>query len=334
MSALEQVSKLETLLARIHSRAAEPRTVAAPAPTFAAPMPAPEPFVARAPSITPSSSPRPPRVASILPEPPPRVASIPPEAILAGQVQTTPPPSMGSEPPPTQAEMDDLDVDGDMDVEVSSETVEIDIDDPMLTDEGFPRESGSLPVAAQARAPIEESLEEHIEDLVESIPPAEPPANEVLEPAPSSSPRPIESYETAPRHTPPPESGKQVAIGSVRPEPRMSSTPPPSEGHTLMGGWREPGMPLPRGEARPGVRVPPPPPPPPPPAELISRPRPPPPPAAIPSSATPSIAAKPLTSEPTFPSFAAFAEVGVIESPASSFAPITFGDLLDASLSL
>ena len=329
MSALEQVSKLETLLARINSRAAEPRTVAAPAPAIAAPTP--EPFAARAPSITPSSSPRPPRVASILPEPPPRVASIPPEAILAGQVQTTPPPSMGSEPPPTQAEMDDMDVDGDMDVEVSSETVEIDIDDPMLTDEGFPRESGSLPIAAQARSPIEESIEEHVEDLVESIPPAEPPANEVLEPAPSSSPRPIESYETAPRHTPPPESGKQVAIGSVRPEPRMSSTPPPSEGHTLMGGWREPGMPLPRGEARPGVRFPPPPPPPPP-AELIAAP--PPPPAATPGSATGSIAAKPLTSEPTFPTFAAFAEVGVIETPAASSAPITFGDLIDASLSL
>ena len=321
MSALEQVSKLETLLARIRSRAEAPREIAA------------VPTAEMAPAVAPQLSPPPPRAASVAPEPPPRVASIPPEAILAGQVQTSPPPSMGSVPPPmseappTQAEMDAMDVDAEMDVEVSSEIVEVDIDvdEPAMADAGFPRESGALLIAEQARAPIEEPVEESVEELSESIPPAEPAANEVVEPAPSSSPRAIESYETTPRHTPPPESGKQVAAASVKPDPRMSSAPPPpSEGHTLMGGWREPGMPLRSGEARPGVRVPPPPPPPPP-ADLASAP-PPPPPA--------SIAAKALTADATVPMFPPFNEVGIIESPASSFAPATFGDLLDASLSL
>ena len=315
MSALEQVSKLETLLARIQSRAGAPRSVAAP-----------EAFAARSASVAPSLPPEPPRVASIPPEPPPRVASIPPEAILAGQLQTTPPPMMGSEPPPTQAEVDAMVLDGEMDVEVSTEMVEVDIDeDDALIDEGYPRESAVL-VADQGRAPVEETLDE--EPVAESLPPDAPPANEVIEPAPSSSPRAIDSYETTPRHTPPPESGKQVAAASVKPDPRMSSSPPPSDGHTLMGGWREPGMPLRGGEARPGVRVPPPPPPPP--AELFHSAPPPPP----PGSATPSIAAKPMTSDTTVPAFPPFTEIGIVESPASSFAPATFGDLLDASLSL
>ena len=83
------------------------------------------------------------------------------------------------------------------------------------------------------------------------------PANEIEEPAPSSSRRPIAEEvaygeQSSPRHTPPPESGKQVAVPSGHPSghssgrPSATSIPPDSlEPHTLIGGWREPGLGVP-----------------------------------------------------------------------------------------
>ena len=122
-------------------------------------------------------------------------------------------------------------------------------------------ESGAQPVGQQTMPPGE--LEEELEPLVaapleepaaelEEVVDEAPPANEIEEPSPSSSRRPIageepvaEAYseESAPRHTPPPESGKQVAAAPSNPPSRNPSMPPPSlEGHTLIGGWREPGL--------------------------------------------------------------------------------------------
>jgi hypothetical protein len=159
-----------------------------------------------------------------------------------------------SSPPPATV---DYDVEGEMDVEVSSEVVEVDID----IDEPMALESGAQPVAQQTTPPGE--MEEELEPLVaqpveepaaelEEVVEAAPLANEVEEPSPSSSRRPIageepaaEAYsdESAPRHTPPPESGKQVAAAPSNPPSRNPSLPPPSlEGHTLIGGWREPGL--------------------------------------------------------------------------------------------
>jgi hypothetical protein len=156
------------------------------------------------------------------------------------------------------------DINTDSEVEVSSEVVEVDID----IDEPMPLESGAQPVAQQTMPP-EDLLEEveeqpmatqpsvrpsHAEDHhEEEVAHAAPPANEIEEPTPSSSRRPIageeasaeEAYEaeSSPRHTPPPESGKQVAAPSAHPPSRKPSAPPPSlEGHTLIGGWREPGL--------------------------------------------------------------------------------------------
>jgi hypothetical protein len=162
-------------------------------------------------------------------------------------------------------------------------------------------------------------------------PPAEaPPANELVEPEPSSSPRPIalpeaESYEeeSAPRHTPPPESGKQVAAPSVKPEVRKSSAPPSLEGHTLIGGWRngEPVVP-PREAPRVEETTP---------AEPSQPSRPPPPAARVPP---PPPAAPVLTAEATKPEFPEIVEVAVVEGNVPEFAPKSFGDLLDASLGL
>lgn len=163
--------------------------------------------------------------------------------------------------PPATVEYD-VDSGGEMEVEVSSEMVDIDID----IDEPMALESGSQLVASPTTPPgeLEEELEPMAAQPMEE-PPAEleevvddaPPANEVEEPSPSSSRRPIageepgaEAYgaESAPRHTPPPESGKQVAAAPSNPPGRIPSIPPPSmpppslEGHTLVGGWNEPGL--------------------------------------------------------------------------------------------
>ncbi len=229
--------------------------------------------------------------------------------------------------------------DDDADVEVSSETVEVDID----IDEPTPMESGAQPVAQQTMPPgdLEEEVDERpIETDPSMRPPAyeevaqaaPPPANEIEEPAPSSSRRPIageepaEAYgeESAPRHTPPPESGKQVAAPSVHPvaarasaEPSMNlSAPPPSlEGHTLVGGWREPGLgPVVPGST--GVRVP---------APAAGAP---------PAAAAPQASGPRLTADVTRPDLAATANVARIEGAAPVATPTTMGELLDLTLAL
>lgn len=344
MSPTEKIAKLERLLARVKERAEAPRPAGSAA--FPAPLSA---DAAHAPAA---------------PEPPPNAAasaleSQPASAPVSDSVHrspTAPPPttqppetsSGWSEPPPETAADPvvetgevDADLDADVDVEVSAEVVEVDID---IDEPGvLPAESGSQPVAEQGAngvAAHEAELEE-VTDLAaepSAPPPApEPPAaNELIEPAPSSSPRPIaseqpETYEeeSAPRHTPPPESGKQVAAPSVKPEPvRRSSSPPPSlEGHTLIGGWREPGMALPREPgATPAVRVPPPPPPPPPPPEAVA------PPVAAPPVAAPP--PRPFGPEVTKADLPASAQVATIEGALPQRSPPTFGELLDATLSI
>jgi len=222
--------------------------------------------------------------------------------------------------------------DDDAELEVSVETVEVDID----IDEPMPLESGAQPVAQQTMPPedLEEELDERRLETEPSIPAAArenvahaapPPANEIEEPAPSSSRRPIaseeptETYgdESAPRHTPPPESGKQVAGPSVHPTAREPSThpslaPASLEGHTLIGGWREPGL----GPAT-GVRVPAPAPSAPPPAALA-----------------PQASATRLVADVTEPDLAATANVARFEGASPVATPTTLGELLDLTLAL
>jgi len=356
MSPTEKIAKLESLLARVKERAEAPRATGAvafqPPPAHVAEsahaVPEPAPAVHQSPTA-----------------PPPSV-----EAVAAAHMSSVPPPpetaTGWTEPPPETSaepvlETGEADIDADMEVEVSAEVVEvdIDIDEPGL----LPAESGTQPVAEHATngfhpaevelyaaanelmaepsvpPPADELMAEPsvpppVDELMAEPsvppPPPEPPAaNEVLEPAPSSSPRPIasekpEAYEeeSAPRHTPPPESGKQVAA--------PSSSPPPSlEGHTLIGGWREPGMALPREPGAdlpraPAVRVPPPPPPPP--REVFG--------SAPPAPPAPLAPPQRLVAEVTQPQLRADAPVATIEGAAPRFTPASFGDLLDATLSL
>lgn len=399
MSAKEKIAKLEGLLARVKERAEAPRPNAgavltgaraqssrpaalpaevarAEAARAAAPAEAREPVLAReehpsaerAPISTtppPESVPAPETTASI------------PAAAATGWSE--PPPETAVDPAFDASGRDGPEQDTDMDVEVSTEIVEVDID---IDEPSFvPAESGAQLVSEQAgEVEDTEELSDQLGLLATSVPSAAvepsvaPPANELVVPAPSSSPRPISSGgdeaegsddEPTARHTPPPESGKQVAAPSVKPEPsRKTSIPPPSlEGHTLIGGWREPGASLPRDLRMPGVRVPPPPPPPPPPPEEASlatktapppsvappvathatgRPAPlapptaPPPstassaPRALPRSALPP----PLSADVTSPVLPDAANVASIASTPPVFAPASFGDLLDATLAL
>lgn len=343
MSPQEKIAKLEGLLARVTERTRGSRPVA----LRAAPTVSAAPAVAKSPAV----SVEPPPLVSTPPHadgptiidaapraPAPIVMSVPPLPETSGWSE--PPPVEASEPPPattieqesvydTQHPTDDSDVD----VEVSAEVVEIDIDEPALDvgrEHAFvPAESGAQPVAEQVgsyrdrdRDPLPEDLSEELVatatslppepgELISEPPPPPPPANEVIEPEPSSSPRPIltevpDAYASAdedrvPRHTPPPESGKQVAVPSVKPEPsRKSSVPPPrvsAPPPPLSGGWREPG------------RVPPAPPP------------------VVQSSVR-------LTAETTHAATPPDGNVVAIEGTAAAFKPATFGDLLDATLSL
>lgn len=256
---------------------------------------------------------------------------------------------------PPQAE-EDYDINTDSDVEVSSEVVEVDID----IDEPMPLESGAQPVAQQTMPPedlLEDAEEQPMEAQSSVRPPAEsreeevahaaPPANEIEEPTPSSSRRPIageeasaeEAYEaeSSPRHTPPPESGKQVAAApSAHPPSRKPSAPPPSlEGHTLIGGWREPGL----GPAQPiagvssGVRVPAPPPP------HAAAPGGTEPPATIAQGAGAGMAAAQasgtrLTADVTRPDLASGAQVASFTGAPAIEKPKTLGELLDLTLGL
>ena len=232
----EKLSRLQELLERVQLRAAAARAHGASEESHAAAQTSPPPAAYNERDEEMLAGPATPAQASVLP---------------AGEPSVYP-----------EAEVD-YDVNTDSEVEVSSEVVEIDID----VDEPMPLESGAQPVAQQTMPP--EDLEEEVDEQPmatqpsvrphadepreEEVTHAAPPANEIEEPAPSSSRRPIAGEEasvgayepeSAPRHTPPPESGKQVAAApSNHPHSRNPSAPPPSlEGHTLIGGWREPGL--------------------------------------------------------------------------------------------
>lgn len=258
------------------------------------------------------------------------------DAVQVADIRTAPPPA---DAPPADS------YDDDAEVEVSSEVVEVDID----VDEPIAAESGAQPVSHVTEPPAE--LEEVVDDDVpvntrpsgasEEI--AAQPANELEEPAPSSSRRPIGdedaaaayAEESSPRHTPPPESGKQVAVSPSAHPPRKSTVPPPPslEGHTLIGGWREPGLagagaPGAGGPGGTGVRVPPPP----------HAPAGPP---LVPAAAGSSPQVSPaqasgtrLSPDVTRPELPQGAKVATIEGASQIAKPATMGDLLDLTLGL
>ena len=322
----EQIGRLQGLLERVQARAAAPRTNGDNARARAHAAYAAEPALDSVP-VELESIPA-------APATPPMHAHAQPQAAYE------------SEPPPADNYGSD--------VEVSSELIEVEID----IDEPMAMESGAQPIAQPTMPP--EDLEEDLEEAPSATQPSQhpvayassdadevtqsnvampplAPANEIEEPTPSSSRRPIAGEEPAPayeeesspRHTPPPESGKQVAAPSVHPPSRKPSAPPPSlEGHTLIGGWREPGLgaPLPHVSAGAspggmGVRVPAPGPGTQPPPTVVQ-------PAAAQASGTR------LTADVTKPEHAASANVASFQGAAPVAKPTTLGELLDLTLSL
>jgi hypothetical protein len=289
----EKLSRLQELLERVQTRAAaarahgvaeESRAAASPAaPASASPAASASASPAASASAAPAyDAPAYDAPAAAQTSPPPAAYNERDEEMSAGPAT----PAQASVHPAgepsdyPEAEVD-YDVNTDSEVEVSSEVVEVDID----IDEPMPLESGAQPVAQATMPP--EDLEEEVDEQPmatqpsvrpradepreEEVAHAAPPANEIEEPTPSSSRRPIAGEEasvgayepeSAPRHTPPPESGKQVAAApSNHPPSWKPSAPPPSlESHTLIGGWREPGLGTPQispsAGGSTGVRVP------------------------------------------------------------------------------
>lgn len=367
MTPKEKIGHLEDLLARVQRRATEARAVPSAhvspkATTGAATTGA---ISANGGAPAQSATPATPRVS----EPPAQAfpTSPPDSAPAADTFPSEPPSPVHATGPSTIPPMTTLDAgsDGEVDVEVSTEVVDIDVDVD-VDDMGMPLESGAQPVADHADGRDggegdDQSIGDNTLAGVElpvlgpenEVHPEEQPhaakalANEIEEPAPSSSPRPIASEspqayeeESAPRHTPPPESGKQVAAAPSTPPSRMTSAPPPSlESHTLIGGWREPGLGGPFIGAPGGspVRVPGPGQPhAPPPAAAKGNPMPPEPVTGTRASAPPRHSDRPLSPEVTRADLAASgsAKVASFESAPPAFKPSTFGELLDASLGL
>ena len=139
-------------------------------------------------------------------------------------------------------------------LEISSETVEVDIDDvdeALLVASEAPPHAAAFTMPIVAPPPMVPSA-----SGVGELPP--PFADELEEVPPSSSRRAVASERpeaygvpSPPLHTPPPESGQQV---SVAPAAAVSEPPDSLEDHTLIGGWREPGLGVPHVGS--GVRVP------------------------------------------------------------------------------
>ena len=344
MTPNEKIAKLEGLLARVKERAEGPRGAASPAKPAqiagapaGAPAPAPRPAAAFQRPAAPPFAAAPPMAAPPAVAAPAPVAA--PPAIAAPPLVAAPPPVAPPVEPAVMTHAYPPD-DSEIDVEVSAEVVEVEIDDdePALT----PAESGAQLVAEVATEAADAALDDapaaevsasevtFSDDDAEDItltsataPITEPqtPANEVIEPSPSSSPRPITIAEShyeedgAPRHTPPPESGKQVATASVKPpdSERIASLAPDSsidseEGNTLIGGWREPGVPFAQPRAVPTAPAP----------------APVPPPAGRQDRLEATLTKAQLVDAP----------VAIVDGTVATFEPASFGDLLEATLRL
>lgn len=300
MTPQEQISKLNTLLARVQLRAAAPRA-AAPPSAIAAPVAPPAP-VAAAPKPAPAPAP-------VAAPPKPAPVQAPPAAVAAPDFDM----------PEAEASVE-AGEEMDYEVEVSAEVVEVDID--VEDDRG-----SHTQMVASAEHDDDDDGGTLIQTSTEvyTAPHAEPVA-----PPPSSQPRPVhaerdpfaaEAAAEPERHTPPPESGRQVATASAPPPARDSRRPtplPPSEHGTLIGGWREPGRPPSPMPPRVAAPIPAP----------APAPAPPPPVAAAPA------APAPITPEAIVPKIAKSGDVAEVQGTRGPISPQTFGDLLDQALDL
>jgi hypothetical protein len=225
LSKVVTLSKLEALLARIRTRAAEPRSprqpaLAAPAPAFTPPA-APAP-VATSPRVAVVRAPEPPPPAAVAPpEPaPPRVAREPsPEPPEVIEATTLPPPPL-------------VEVSSDADFEVEVE-VPLPTPEPAAVSEAIDgkdsgeRLSASPSVAVEPAAvgvgPAIERVEvlSDEEGVADEDVDAEASPSDEIDETPASSRRPVTA--------PPEERLADLAFGSEEPQPARH-TPPPKSG--------------------------------------------------------------------------------------------------------
>jgi len=204
----QKIAKLETLLDRVKTRASAPRAAAVraavPAATAVAPL---------------------------------LVEDVPSSEDVT-QLHVPMPSEAGAEMETSSAmEASDAEIEEmlDADIEVSTELIEIDVEEegPATTDS-----SAEIVLEPIDEFAVAEALSQS--DLTAESTPEPVFANELEAEPPVSSRRPVslesaaEEEPSAPRHTPPPESGKQVA---APPFAAAASKP------TAVGAWREPGMP-------------------------------------------------------------------------------------------
>jgi hypothetical protein len=241
LSKVVTISKLEALLSRIRTRAAEPRSRAVAAPA-APPVPAPVAVVAAPVASAPVVAPAPPPVAAA---PPP--AAVAPPAFVPPPVRAVPaPPPPPSPEPPEAVEETTLpppplvevssEADFDVDVDVSmptpeparaSEAPEVlaaeaevsDLDAPGLRD-SRERLSAAPAVAPEPAAVDAGPTVERVEVLSDEEGVAAEDEEEELEEAPASSRRPV---------APPEERLAELAFGTEEPQPPRH-TPPPKSG--------------------------------------------------------------------------------------------------------
>ena len=326
MSNLVTISKLEALLSRIRTRAAEPRS-SRPAPAFVAPAPpAPEarpaaavasPRVAPAVVVTPSVVVAPP--AMVAPPAPAFVAPAAPAGRVAREPSPQPPPTLQIEeatlpPPPIEAASGDADFD--VDVDLGSGTPEppalATSDVQELTDSRERLSAAPViqvePSSAEGAdaGPAIEQMDEQVDELVNEVNEGGIAGDddEVIEETPASSRRPVTA--------PPEERLAELAFGAEEPQPARH-TPPPKSG-------RLPAPPAVEFDADiTGVR----------PAPMMS---------ASDEAPAPSSHVEPsvLAAQAVRPSFESGTEIRVVDviGQAQRFAPATFMALLDASLSL
>jgi nicotinate-nucleotide--dimethylbenzimidazole phosphoribosyltransferase len=248
LSKVVTIAKLEALLSRIRTRAAEPRSArpaAATAPAPVAPAPvalAPVAVVAAPAAPAPVAAPAPAPVAVVAP-PPAAVASpafVPPpaRAVPAAPAPSPEPPEAPEEttlPPPPLVEVTS-EADFDVDVDVSMTTPE------PLTASDAPELQAGEAEASELEAPLRDSRErlaaaspvapapaarddgptvERVEVLSDEEGVAAEDEEEGVEEAPASSRRPV---------APPPEERlAELAFGTEEPQPARH-TPPPKSG--------------------------------------------------------------------------------------------------------
>ena len=216
MSKADLVAKLETLLARVRTRAAEPRVAAVALPVAAVSPPRqpppPEPIVAVAPPppVSPVvAPPAPPLAVPVVPSRAPEVqeAEVMVRHTVEVSVNEVPPEALAAAAPEPSAVAENAE--SRERLIVAAPLPEPSLDGPLELDEPIAAQPATM-VKAEAESPGSSEVEVVLEEPVEEAPVSSRRAV-VVEPQERLAEMAFGTEEPAPRHTPPPESGRLPA---------------------------------------------------------------------------------------------------------------------------